>query len=115
IAAEVKKAKSAPAGTPKALEGAWKSFAKGEAGAAIAECEKVASDDANKAKEEFVARLTARITRTQWMIENGFLSAADKALTDLEKAVKGSADLTAKVAEKRAQLASKELDGEREA
>jgi hypothetical protein len=71
IAAEVKKGKSAPAGTPKALEGAWKSFAKGEAGAAIAECEKLATDDANKAKDEFVARITARIARTQWMIENG--------------------------------------------
>jgi hypothetical protein len=43
------------------------------------------------------------------------LSAADKAISDIEKAVKGNADLTAKVAEKRAQLAAKELDGEREA
>jgi hypothetical protein len=115
IAAEVKKSKSAPASTPKALEGAWKSYAKGDVGAAIAECEKLATDDANKAKDEFVARITARITRTQWMIENGFLSAAEKSVTDLEKAVKGNADLTTKVAAKRSQLASKELDAEREA
>lgn len=115
LAAEVKKAKSAPPGTPKALEGAWKSFAKGEAAAAIAECEKLGSDEANKAKDEFVSRLTSRITRTQWMIENGFLSAAEKSLGDLERIVKGNADLSTKVAEKKAQLAAKELDGEREA
>jgi len=115
IAAEIKKSKAAPAGTPKGLEGAWKSFNKGEAAAAIAECEKLNSDDSNKAKDEFVARLTQRVARTQWMIENGFLSAADKALSAVEKSVKGNADLAAKMAEKRAQLASKELDAERDA
>lgn len=115
VAAEIKKSKSAPAGTPKALEGAWKSFRKGEVASAIAECEKLGTDDANKAKDEFISVTNTRIARTKWMIENGCLSAADKALADLEKAVKGHADLAGKVAEKRTQLASKELDGEREA
>lgn len=115
VAAEVKKSKSAPAGTPEALKGAWKSFAKGEAAAAIAECEKLDTDDSNKAKDEFIARLTARIGRTGWMIENGYLSAADKTLGDIEKSVKGNVELTAKVAEKKSQLLATELEAERAA
>lgn len=115
IAAEVKKSKSAPAGTPKALEGAWKAWAKGEIGAAIAECDKVGGADADKAKATFIARAEARIARAKWMIENGFLAAAEKDLEAVERAVKGHADLSAKISEQKAKLGGTELTNEREA
>ncbi len=115
VATEVKKSKQAPAGTPKALEKTWQTFLKGDVAAAIAECDKLASDDAGKAKDEFIARTSARIARAKWMIENGFMSAAEKSLGALEKSVKGNAELAGKVAEQKSRFDTAELNDEREA
>lgn len=115
VLAEVKKAKQAPAGTPKELEKAWSSFAKGDVAGAVAECDKLASDGAKEAREVFVKRTTQRVDRVKAMITQGQISAAEKLLGTLEKSVKGNDELTAKTAVLRSQLASKELDKEREA
>ncbi|MBL8858343.1 MAG: hypothetical protein JNL28_07570 [Planctomycetes bacterium] len=115
VNAEVKKAKSAPAGTSKELEHAWKSFLKGDIDDAIAECDKLASDDAKAAREAFVGRVTARLARVKWMTENGYIVAADKEVAALESAVKSNPELSAKVAEKKALLAAADLADEREA
>jgi hypothetical protein len=115
IAAEVKKSKQAPAGTPKPLEKVWQSFAKGDVAAAIAECDKLGTDEATKARDEFLSRTEKRIGRVKWMIEKGFLSAAEKRVGDLEKSVKGHAELSSKVAEQKSRLDTPELKEEREA
>lgn len=115
IAAEVKKSKLAPSGTPKPLEKVWQTFAKGDVAGAIAECEKLGTDDANKARDEFVARTQKRIGRVQWMIEKGYLTHAEKRIGELEKAVKGNAELAGKVAEQKSRLDNPEMKEEREA
>lgn len=115
VAAEIKKSKQAPAGTPKELEKAWTSFAKGDVAGAIAECDKLASDAAKEARETFVKRTEGRVERVKAMIAQGQISAAEKLLGTVEKSIKGNAELTAKTAVLRSQLASSELDKEREA
>jgi len=115
VAAEIKKSKLPPTGTPKELEGAWKSFLKGNVDDAIAECDKLASDDSKSAREVFVARTKARLVRVGWMIENGYIVEADKDVAELEASVKSNADLSAMVAEKKALLAAADLSDEREA
>ncbi|MBK7878772.1 MAG: hypothetical protein IPJ77_24195 [Planctomycetes bacterium] len=115
IAAEIKKSKQAPAGTPKELEKAWSAFGKGDLAAAIAECDKLASDASKAAKDEFVARTTAKIERAKRMIESGDVVAADALAAKLEKSTKGAVDLATKVAELKTKLASPELAAERDA
>jgi hypothetical protein len=115
IAAEIKKGKEAPEGTPKELKKAWQLFNKGDVAGAFAECDKVGGDDAGKARNEFVARTTARVTRAKWLIDNGYVSEAEKLLETLEKSVKAQADLATKVADQKARLAASELADEREA
>lgn len=115
VAAEIKKGKDAPPGTSKELKKAWQLFNKGDVAGALAECDKVAGDPAEKAKSEFVARTTAKVARVKWMIDNGHVSAAEKVLGALEKGVKSHAELTAKVAEQQARLAAGEIADEREA
>ncbi len=109
IAAEVKKSKDAPAGTPAALKKAWSAFAKGEIAAALAECDKLAADPVNgdaaaAARKEFASRIDARLRRAKWMLDNGYVSEAGRMLDVLEKATKANAELAAKVAEQKARL-----------
>lgn len=93
IAAEIEKAKGAPAGTPAPLEKAWTTFSKGEVAAALAECDEVGTDEAKAAREEFVGRTTRRIERAKWLLDNGYVLEAEKHLEKLAKDVKGAADL----------------------
>lgn len=115
VAAEIKKAKQAPAGTPKDAQKAWSLFLKGEVAAALAECDKVASDATKVARTEFVSRTGAEIDRAQWLVEHGYIGAAEELLGKLEKASKGDAELGARIAECRKQLATPELTAERDA
>jgi hypothetical protein len=98
IAAQVKKAKSAPEGTPAKLAKTWASFAKGNVGAAIAECDKLGAADASLSeaaktlRTEMVARTQARIARGKWLLDNGYGAEASELLGALGKAVKGCAD-----------------------
>jgi hypothetical protein len=115
IAAEIKKSKDAPADAPKELKKAWQLFHKGDLAGAIAECERVAGDAGAKAKKEFLAHTSGEIARAKWMIDNGYLTAAEKQLASLEKNVKSQADLAAKVTEQQGRLAASELAAEREA
>jgi hypothetical protein len=115
VAAEIKKSKDAPAGTPNELKKAWQLFNKDEISAAIAECDKLANDAASKAKSEFVKRTTARLERVKRVLESGQISAAEKLLSALEKGVKGSAELAPKFAELAGALAVQAISDEREA
>ncbi|MFN0007478.1 MAG: hypothetical protein ACKVXR_06175 [Planctomycetota bacterium] len=115
VEGEIKKSKEPPAGTPKELKKAWQLFHKGDVAGALAECEKVGGDDALKAKDEFVARTTARVGRAKWLIDGGHITSAEKLLEALEKGVKADAELAPKVAEQKTRLASAELAQEREA
>jgi len=89
IAAEVKKAKGAPAGTPAKLAKAWATFQKGDLGAAVAECDKLGAADASLTEAakalhtEMITRAKSRGARVQWLVENGFVLEAQKALKDL--------------------------------
>ena len=115
VAAEIKKSKDAPVGTPNELKKAWQLFAKDDVVGAIAECDKVAGDAGAQAKNEFVARTAAKIERVKRVIDGGEIGEAEKLLSTLEKSVKGHADLAAKAAAQRARLAAPEMANEREA
>jgi hypothetical protein len=115
LAAEVKKAKDAPAGTPKELKKAWQLFAKGDVAGAIAECDTVGGDTGAAGKKEFVARANAKVARAKWLIDNGFVAAADKILVALAPAGKSDADLATKVSAQQARLLASDLSKEREA
>lgn len=115
IAAEIKKAKQVPAGTPKELEKAWSLYLKGDVAAAIAECDKVANEASRHAKDEFVARTTAKVKRAAWLLESGFITEADALVAKLDKGVKGNADLNVQVVELKTKLAAADVAGERDA
>ena len=115
IEAEIKKGKDAPPDTPAALKPAWKSFRKGEIAAAIAECDKLGTDEAKSAREEFVTLATKRVTRAKWLVDNGYVAEAESLLFDLAKGVKGVTELEEKVAAETARLAAPEMAKEREA
>ena len=115
IAAEVKKSTTAPDGTPKELAKAWSAFIKNDVAVAIAECDKLASDAAKAAKEEFSARTSAKIERAKWLADNGFVPQADALVAALQKSTKGVADLAQKLDEVARALAAESLKSEREA
>lgn len=115
VEAEIKKAKSPPAGTPDALKPAWTAYLKGDVTAALAECDKVTSDDAKAAREVFVAKTKKQIARVKWLVDNGYMSDADKMAGDLAKGVKGSADLEKLVADQVARINAPDMATEKEA
>lgn len=115
IVAEIKKGKEAPEGTPSELKPAWKSFLKGELAAAIAECDKLGTDEAKAAREEFVVRTERRIARAKWLLDNGYVLDAESRLAQLAKDAKGVADLEAKTTAEATRLAEPERAAEREA
>jgi hypothetical protein len=105
IAAEVKAAKNAPEGTPKALSKAWKNFNKGKIAKAIEEAQKVGAkkpelaEDATLAATEFETRVHARLDRVTWLLENGYPVEAKSQLSALMKQLKGADDLLGVAAE----------------
>jgi hypothetical protein len=115
IEAELKKSKDAPAGTPEALKKAWGSFVKGDVAAAIAECDKLGTDDAKAARKQFVTVTKQRIARTKWLVENGYISEAEKLSGDLTRGVKGCAELEPLAAAEATRVSATELANEREA
>jgi len=115
IAAEIKKAKEAPSGTPAPLKKVWSSFAKGELAEALAECDKLGTEDAKAARDEFVARTTRRIARAKWLLDNGFVGEAEKHLEKLGKDVKGAAELETLVTAEVTRLNDPALAAERDA
>lgn len=115
LAAEVKKAKEAPAGTAAALKKPWSSFLKGDVGPAIAECEKLATDEAKAARDEFVARAQRRIARVKKLVEEGLIVEADALVAKLARDVKGAPELETAVAAETARLAEPERAAERAA
>ena len=122
IAEQVKKAKTAPSGTPDALAKTWARFVKGEVAAALAECDKLGADaglaePARTLRDAMVARTEARIARGKWMSANGYVNEASEHLAGLAKAVKGNQELEAKVSAElaRVQTPDKTLAAEAEA
>lgn len=115
LAAEIKKSKEAPEGTPAALKKAWTTFLKGDVAAALAECDKAGGDDAATAKSEFLARTNARIQRLKRMIDEGSLYEAERLADSLGKSVKSVEELSVPLAEQTARLADPALAKEREA
>jgi thiol-disulfide isomerase/thioredoxin len=108
VAAEIKKAKEPPAGTPAKLHDAWKSFVKGSIGAAIAECDKLAAgagadaalaESAKSLRALMVERTNVRVTRAKWLLDNGFVDEGNDKLAALGKAVKGCKDFDEAIAE----------------
>ena len=110
IADQVKKAKDPPTGTSPKLAKEWSMFVKGDYAAAIAECDKHAASDASLAdaikplRAEMVARVTGRIERAKWLIDNGFVTNATALLASLEKATKANEELSKKVADQTLRL-----------
>lgn len=115
LAAEIKKAKEAPVGTVASLKKAWATFSKGEIAAALAECDKLGTQEAKSAREDFVTRTSKRIARAKWLLDNGYLVEAENHLGKLAKDVKGSADLEALVNAEVSRLAEPERAAERDA
>lgn len=114
VAAEIKKSKQPPAGTPKELVRAWKLFLDGDVTGAIAEAEKVAGDAASEAKAEFLRRTEARIAQLTWLVDDGQIGEAEKRAEALAKSLKGH-ELLAKVTEQVTRAAAPEMANEREA
>jgi hypothetical protein len=104
IAEQVAKAKSAPEGTPAKLAKTWSSFAKGEIGAALAACDKLAATDATltaaagELRAAMVARTESRIARGGWLIDNGYIDEGIDLLGALSKSVEGEEELELAVA-----------------
>jgi len=115
IALEIKKGKEAPEGTPSALKPAWKTFLKGDVAGAIAECDKLGTDEAKAAREEFVVRTERRVARAKWLLDNGYVAEAESGLGQLAKDAKGVAELEAKISAESTRLAEPERAAEREA
>jgi thiol-disulfide isomerase/thioredoxin len=115
VAEEIEKGKAAPAGTPKALSKAWKSFLAGDTAGALAECDKLATTEAKALHEEFLGRVRGKIERARWLVENGFVVEADELAAALEKSAKGVAELSASIGELTGTLASEAVQSEREA
>lgn len=115
IAAEVKKSKKAPAGTPPALEKAWSAFEKGGLADALSECDKAGTDEAKVAREHFVSSAKSKVDRAQRLIDDGYLFEAEKLTDALAAETKGVADLEPLVAAQVARIASPEMATEREA
>jgi hypothetical protein len=115
VDAEVKKAKSPPNGTPDALKPAWTAYLKGDVAGALAECDKVASDEAKAAHEQFMSLTKRQIARVKWLIDNGYLSEAENLANELGKSVKGNADLTLLVVGQITRMAAPDMAAEKEA
>lgn len=115
IAAEVKKSHEAPAGTPDALKKAWTTFLKGNVAAALAECDKVGTDEGKAAREEFLSIEKRRIARAKWLTDNGYMLESAKLTEDLAKEVKGCADLEPLATAETARVAAPEKAPERDA
>lgn len=115
IEAELEKARKAPEGTPKELSKAWASFGKGDVAAALAECDKLGTEDAKAARQEFVTRTEAKVARVQWLVGNGYAADAEALLGKLQKSLKGVADLAPKLDEAAKALADESAKAEREA
>ena len=111
ITAEVKRAKSAPAGTPDKLAKVWTTFVKGDVKGAFDACDAFASDAAlaeaaKTLRAEMVARLETRLARVRWLIDNGRAGDATSQLAGLAKSVKGCAELEPKVGTEESRLAT---------
>ena len=115
VEAEVKKSKSPPEGTPDALKPAWTAYLKGDVSAALAECDKVASDGGKALHEQFLSATKHQIARVKWLVDNGYLSDADKLAGELAKGVKGTADLEKDVAAQITRMAAPDMAAEKEA
>jgi len=120
IAAEIKKAKAPPAGTPPMLARPWATFVKGDIAAALAACDKLGTDvllnePARTLRNEMVARTEARLARAQWMADNGQASEALGQLEGLARDVKGAFELEPRVANELARLRAPERAAELEA
>lgn len=121
VAEEVKAAKSAPEGTPKALQKAWKNFNKGKIAGALKEAGKVAekkpelAGDAEAALAEFDARVRSRMDRITWLVENGYPVAAKDKLAELTKQLKGADELLAAAEELGARFEQDDMKLELEA
>src|SRR5262245_35566526 len=122
IAAQVKKAKDPPAGTPAKLSKTWATFVKGNAAAAMAECDKLGAADASLTEAaktlhaEMVTRMRARVERAKWLAKNGYPVEGRDTLLALMKVVAGNDELTEQVTGATADLLlAKGLDAEIEA
>jgi thiol-disulfide isomerase/thioredoxin len=102
VAAEIKKSKEPPAGTPAKLNAAWSAFAKGAVGEGIAGCDKVAAgaggdaalaENAKSVRALMVERTQAKLARAKWLLDNGYVDDGSTRLAALAKAVKGCKDL----------------------
>lgn len=119
--AEIKKAKGAPEGTDRAFEGAWKDFGKGKYGKALEAVAKVAqkkpelAEAATAVEAELVARLSGRLDRVEWMLENGFPSDGAELLDELAKGLGEEGALAERAAALEARLEGEELVRELEA
>jgi hypothetical protein len=115
VEAEIKKSKSPPAGTSDAMKPAWTAYLKGDLAGALAECDKVGTDEAKGAREEFLSKAKRQISRVKWLVDNGYMADAEKMAGDLSKGVKGNADLEKLVADQMTRINSPDMATEKEA
>lgn len=122
IAEEIDRAKGAPEGADKAFKKAWKEFAKGNSGKAIAEARKLGekkpelADEATSTIETFEARLAAQLKRVEWMLANGYPSRAEGILDGTLAGLKGvEGALVESARELETRFSSEEIERELEA
>jgi len=117
---EIKTARKGPAGTPKALAGAWKTFRKGEVAKAVQAARKAGSKEelaeaAARTVERFLAATTARLDRVEWCLDNGYIVEGKARLDALRSAVKGLDELATRAAALDSRLSDPEMKREVEA
>jgi len=112
---EIKKAKGAPEGTDKAFKAAWKDFAKGNYAKAMAAAAKVGEkkpellEASTAVVDEFTRRVTGRLARAEWMLENGYPSAGADLIGELSSGLGKDGELASRAIELKASLQGEEL------
>ena len=120
IAAEIEAGKEGPEGTPKAVQKAWKDYAKGKLAKALKTATKLREKPelaaaAEEAIETFMERTNTRIEALVWRSENGYLAEALDGLDSMESEVKGVPELEGRVSELKDKWEGDDLKAEREA
>jgi len=120
IADLIKAAKAPPEGTPRALKSAWKSYAKGDLGKALAAASRERGKEQHAAQaEEAITAIEGAIERRlgalEWCLDSGHLVEAGERLEELKKVLKGAGEHETRLAELRTRLESPEMKPERDA
>jgi hypothetical protein len=119
IANEIKGKREGGAEQPKEIEKAWKDFGKGKTAEAMAAAQKLSEDPspelaaaAGAALGQMRARVSGKLARLEWLVENGHYEKSAELLKAFQKDLKGAEGADEKLAAIAEKLKSPDLKGE---